>query len=270
MSVIVLGDGAEPRLVWSDEFNYEGLPDTTRWSYHVGDGCPQNCGWGNNELQYYTKADSSNVRVTGGNLIIEAQKNSYKSKAYTSARLRSAGDAIWQYGYIEVRAKLPHGRGTWPAIWMMPETSKYGGWPASGEIDIMEHVGYDPGVVHGTLHTEAFNHIMGTQVGKQKIVESFNSDYHIYSINWTADKIEFYIDRKQFHVFENNKSGYKAWPFDHPFYLILNVAVGGNWAGSAGIDDTIWPQRMEVDYVRIYEPLASDAQMKLLLSETEE
>lgn len=266
MSVMVSGNGEEPRLVWSDEFNYEGLPDSTRWSYDVGDGCPQSCGWGNNELQYYTKADTSNVRVVRGNLIIEARKKNYKSKAYTSVRLRSTGNAVWQYGYIEVRAKLPYGRGTWPAIWMMPGTSRYGGWPASGEIDIMEHVGYDPGVVHGTLHTSAFNHVKGTQVGKQQKVESFNSDFHTYSINWTEDKIEFYIDRKQYHTFENNKSGYEAWPFDHPFYLILNLAVGGNWGGSAGVDDAIWPQRMEVDYVRVYEPLHTDDQKKLLLS----
>ncbi len=257
----------KPKLVWSDEFNYNGLPDASRWSYHVGDGCPGNCGWGNNELQFYTKEDSANARVRDGKLIIEAHKKSVAGKTFTSARIISKADGNWKYGYIEIKAKLPTGRGTWPAIWMLPETFKYGGWPASGEIDVMEHVGYDPGVVHGTVHTEAFNHSKGTQVGKQKMVTHFDSNFHTYAVNWTKDKIEFYIDGRQYHVFENQNKGFEEWPFDHPFYLIMNIAVGGGWGGKQGVDESIWPQQMQIDYVRVYEPLQTEKQKASMLTQ---
>lgn len=248
-----------PTLIWSDEFEYEGPPDSTLWDFHMGNGCPKLCGWGNNELQYYTD-DESNVRVKGGKLIIEAHKENLKGSEYTSSRLSSTDEGNWQYGYIEVRAKLPSGRGTWPAIWMLPEKNIYGGWPASGEIDIMEHVGFDPSVVHGTVHTTAFNHKIGTQVGKQINVTDFDSAFHNYAINWTADVIEFYLDGEKYHEFRNNGEGSDAWPFDHPFYLILNIAVGGGWGGQKGIDENIWPQRLEVEYVRVYEPLYTETQ----------
>lgn len=246
-------------LVWGDEFDYEGHPDSSLWSFDQGNGCPDFCGWGNNELQYYTSA-AKNVRVEDGKLIIEAHKENVEGSAYTSTKLTTKGKMSWEYGYFEIKAKLPYGRGTWPAIWMMPETSTYGGWPASGEIDIMEHVGYDPGAVHGTVHTTAFNHIKGTQVGEQKRVEDFDSTFHRYGINWTEEVIEFYIDGQKFHEFRNNGKGFEAWPFDHPFYLILNVAVGGGWGGREGVDESIWPQRMEVDYVRVYKPIYAEAQ----------
>lgn len=242
------------KLVWSDEFDYEGAPNPDLWEYDEGNGCPSFCGWGNNELQYYTN-NEKNVRVADGKLIIEAHKENYEESGYTSAKIKSNNSA-WQYAYIEIKAKLPSGRGTWPAVWMMPETSIYGGWPKSGEIDIMEHVGYDPGVVHGTVHTEAFNHSIGTQVGKQTMVPDFDTDFHVYAMNWTENQIEFFVDGVKYQEFKNNGDGPAAWPFDHPFYLILNVAVGGNWGGAEGVDDAIWPQRMEVDYVRVYEPLA--------------
>lgn len=250
------------RPIWSDEFNYTGLPDSTKWSYHEGDGCPLICGWGNSELQYYTKKNRDNVRVENGKLVIEAHRKQMKNSAYTSTRLRTANNVNWTYGYFEIRAKLPVGRGTWPAIWMLPEENKYGGWPKSGEIDIMEHVGYDPGVIHGTVHTDAFNHIKGTQVGKQDTIPDFDKNFHTYAINWTAQHIEFFIDGKRFHVFKNNGSGTEAWPFDHPYYLIMNIAVGGGWGGRKGIDESIWPQKMEVDYVRVYAPITTDKQRK--------
>lgn len=243
------------KLVWSDEFDYEGAPNPELWDLDEGNGCPTLCGWGNNELQYYTN-NENNVRVKDGKLIIEAHKEDYEESAYTSAKLKSKNDGSWQYAYIEVKAKLPTGRGTWPAIWMLPQKNTYGGWPKSGEIDIMEHVGYDPGVVHGTVHTEAFNHAIGTQVGKQTMVPDFDTDFHVYAMNWTENQIEFFVDGVKYQEFKNNGDGPAAWPFDHPFYLILNVAVGGNWGGAEGVDDAIWPQRMEVDYVRVYEPLA--------------
>jgi beta-glucanase (GH16 family) len=152
-----------------------------------------------------------------------------------------------------VRAKLPQGVGTWPAIWMLPEESKFGGWPNDGEIDIMEHVGYDPGSVHGTVHTEAFNHTIGTQKGAQMMVSDFASEFHAYAIDWTPGKIDFFIDGQKYFTFEKTGDDPKAWPFDQPFHLILNIAVGGNWGGAKGVDATIWPQRMEVDYVRVYD-----------------
>ncbi len=236
-------------LIWAEEFNYKGAPDSLRWRYDLGDGCPNVCGWGNNELQYYTSMPE-NARVEKGKLIIEARKASTATQQFTSARLVSRQD--WQYGYIEVRARLPKAVGSWPAIWMLPTAWKYGGWPASGEIDIMEHVGYDPGVVHGTVHTQAFNHGIGTQKGKQIQVAKFDRKYHRYAIRWTAEKIEFYVDDVLFNTFAHTGGDYKEWPFDQPFHLLLNVAVGGNWGGKEGIDEASFPQRMEIDYVRVY------------------
>ncbi|HYF69657.1 MAG TPA: glycoside hydrolase family 16 protein [Ohtaekwangia sp.] len=241
-----------PKLLWSDEFNDE--LSQREWTFDEGNGCPGLCGWGNNELQYYT-GDQKNVRVKDGVLIIEAHKQEMKESSYTSARIKTVAPNSWKYGYIEIRAKLPEGRGTWPALWMLPDSLVYGGWPTSGEIDIMEHVGYDPGVVHGTVHTLDFNHIKGTQIGKQRKVENFQTEFHTYAVNWTADEIEFYIDGEHYHTFKNNGNGLSAWPFDHHFHVVINIAVGGGWGGAKGVDENIWPQRMEVDYVRVYEPL---------------
>lgn len=236
------------KLIWSDEFDRDGLPDPKSWSYDVGDH-----GWGNKELQYYSKNDLKNARTENGILIIEAHADSSHPKGYTSARLVTKGKAAWEYGYIEVKAKLPEGLGTWPAIWMLPEENRHGGWPKNGEIDIMEHVGYDPGKVHGTVHTEAFNHSIGTQKGAQLMVSDFQNDFHVYAIDWTEEKIDFFIDGQKYFTFGNTGNDYKEWPFSQPFHLILNIAVGGNWGGAKGVDASIWPQRMEVDYVRVYD-----------------
>jgi beta-glucanase (GH16 family) len=244
---------AEYKLVWSDEFNKPGSPDSAKWNYDLGDGCPNVCGWGNNELQYYTR-DQKNVRVENGLLIIEAHKESKGSKSYTSTRIVSKGKGDWRYGRIEVRAKLPKGRGTWPAIWMLSTDWKYGGWPASGEIDIMEHVGFDPGVIHGTIHTEKYNHIKQTQLEGKITVADCQDAFHVYAIEWTENTIRFFVDDKLYHtVTRNPKDDFNAWPFDQRFHLIMNIAVGGNWGGMQGVDETIWPQRMEVDYVRVYQ-----------------
>lgn len=238
-----------PQLVWSDEFDYTGTPDTSKWNYDLGD----NNGWGNNEQQYYTSHEK-NVRVENGHLIVEAHKDSLEGKPYTSSRIISKNKGDWKHARIEVRAKLPRGKGTWPAIWMLPTEWKYGPWPASGEIDIMEHVGYDPGVVHGTIHTEAYNHIRQTQKEGKITISDAQDTFHIYTIDWTADKIAFEVDNKVYHtVTRDPKDDFKGWPFDEPFYLIMNIAVGGNWGGRQGIDESIWPQRMEVDYVRVYQ-----------------
>ncbi|WP_439489975.1 glycoside hydrolase family 16 protein [Algoriphagus sp.] len=239
--------GQQARLIWSEEFSEEGLPDPTYWVYDVGDH-----GWGNDELQYYTQNDLKNSRVENGKLVIEAHVDSSQTKGYSSARLLTRGIAAWKYGYIEVRARLPQGRGTWPAIWMLPEENNHGGWPKNGEIDIMEHVGYEPGKVHGTVHTEAYNHKIGTQQGGFVQVPDFDTTYHNYAIDWTEEKIDFLLDGDIYFTFHNSRGDYKEWPFDQPFHLILNIAVGGGWGGQQGVATDIWPQRMEVDYVRVY------------------
>jgi beta-glucanase (GH16 family) len=240
-------------LVWSDEFENKGIPDATKWNYDLGDGCPDVCGWGNNELEYYTN-DPKNVRVEDGKLIIEAHREVKGGKAYTSARIVSKKKGDWLYGRMEIMAKLPRGKGTWPAIWMLSTDWKYGGWPASGEIDIMEHVGFDPHVVHGTIHTEMYNHSKGTQKEGKIVVPDAQEKFHLYAIEWSADKIDFYVDDKKYHtVTKDPNEDYKGWPFDQPFHLIMNLAVGGNWGGLHGVDESIWPQRMEIDYVRVYQ-----------------
>lgn len=243
----------QPKLVWADEFDVDGSPDSSRWNYDLGNGCPGNCHWGNNELQYYTK-DPANVRVEDGVLIIEAHKDSLGGQAYTSTRIVSKNKGDWTYARIDVRAKLPKGRGTWPAIWMLSTDWKYGGWPESGEIDIMEHVGHDPGVVHGTIHTEAYNHMKQTQKEGMITIADAQEEFHIYSIDWTKNKIDFLVDNKLYHtVTRDPAEDFRGWPFDQRFHLIMNIAVGGNWGGAEGVDESIWPQRMEVDYVRVYE-----------------
>lgn len=238
-------------LIWSEEFNSSGLLNEDHWGFELGDGCPTLCGWGNNEKQLYVR-NSDNIRVEDGKLVIEAHSKKLDTAVnFTSARISTKGKKSWKYGYIEVKAKIPTGMGTWPAIWMLPLEWKYGGWPQSGEIDIMEHVGYDPGVVHGTVHTAAYNHKIGTQQGKQVRVNT--DDFNIYAINWTPDKIEFMVNGQIFNTFENNGQGSDYWPYDQHYYLILNLAVGGDWGGKMGIADDIWPQRMEIDYIRVYD-----------------
>lgn len=252
-SLLSCNNQQDRKLVWSDEFEKDGAPDATKWNFDIGDGCPDNCGWGNNELQYYTR-DSRNVRIENGHLIIEARQDSLGGKAFTSTKIVSREKGDWLYGRFEVRAKLPHGKGTWPAIWMLPTDWKYGGWPASGEIDIMEHVGYDPGVIHGTIHTEAYNHIRQTQKEGKITIDDAQDNFHVYTVDWFEDKMDFYVDDKLYHTVKRDaKDDYKGWPFDQRFYLIMNIAVGGNWGGAQGVDPAIWPQRMEIDYVRVYQ-----------------
>ncbi|SEG23889.1 glycoside hydrolase family 16 protein [Algoriphagus boritolerans] len=248
LSSFCVHQGFSQKLVWADEFDKDGHPESSKWSYDVGDH-----GWGNKELQYYSKNELNNARVENGILIIEAHADQSQPKGYTSARLVTKGKAGWKYGYIEVRAKLPEGVGTWPAIWMLPDQNTYGGWPKSGEIDIMEHVGYDPGKVHGTVHTEAFNHSIGTQKGAQLMVSDFQNEFHVYAIDWKEESLDFFIDGKHYFTFENTGGDSKEWPFDQPFHIILNIAVGGNWGGAKGVAGDIWPQRMEVDYVRVFD-----------------
>ena len=242
------------KLLWAEEFDYDGLPDPGKWSYDVGDGCPRLCGWGNNELQYYTAENLRNARVEGGKLIIEAHREPYQGRQYTSARLITKNKGDWKYGRIEIRAKLPYGRGTWPAIWMLPtmEIDDFS-WPLDGEIDIMEHVGYNQGTVYGTIHTQAYNGMIGTQKVDSIRVDDAHEAFHVYRIDWTPQKIEWYVDDEKYHTITKDGDEKAKWPFDRPFYLVMNLAVGGNWGGKYGIDDSAWPQRLAIDYVRVYQ-----------------
>lgn len=240
-------------MIWSDEFDGTGLPDSSKWTYDVGNGCPQVCGWGNNELQYYTSADILNTRQEAGHLVIEARATGQADRPYTSARITTKNKASWKYGYVEARIKVPKGRGVWPAFWMLPEEWKYGGWPASGEIDIMEYVGFEPDSVYGTLHCQDHNHINGTQVGKALFAADLGDEFHTYGMYWDDRIMYFYFDGQPYLKFKNNQKGYTSWPFDQNFYAIFNVAVGGNWGGKKGVDPAIWPQKMYVDYIRVYQ-----------------
>jgi beta-glucanase (GH16 family) len=241
------------RLVWADEFDYAGLPDSTRWGYDVGGH-----GWGNGELQYYTESRMENARVADGYLTIEAHKEIFEEKTYTSARLVTKGKGDWTYGRFEVRAKLPSGRGTWAAVWLLPTDNEYGEWPNSGEIDIMEHVGFDPDVVHSTVHTRAYYHSIGTQRGKHVTVPTDRSDFHTYVVEWTPQEVRGYVDDSQYFSFPNERpinpdANFRQWPFDERFHLILNIAIGGAWGGQKGVDPEIFPTQLVVDYVRVYE-----------------
>ena len=247
-------------LVWSDEFEEDGLPDPNKWQYDVGDGCdlPCGCGWGNRERQYYTKNRLENARVENGLLIIEAHKEKHETSNYTSARLVSKGNGEWKYGRMEIRARVPSGVGVWPAIWMLPSENAYGLWPKSGEIDIMEHVGYMPDSIFGTAHTQLYNGMLNTQAGGSLYLPGGEKGFHNYVVDWSPEIINWYVDDVKYFSFKNDNNGSESWPFDQTFHLIMNVAVGGNWGGAKGVDDSIWPRRMEVDYVRVFKEVSSD------------
>lgn len=238
------------KLAWSDEFNKAGLPDQAKWGYDVGDH-----GWGNNELQYYSANRQENARVENGKLIIELRRDNFEGHTYTSARLVTRNKGDWTYGRIEVRAKLPSGKGTWPAIWMLPTQWTLGdkGWPDNGEIDIMEHVGYDPGVVHASIHCNKYVHTMNTQKTATIRYNDAMSAFHNYIIEWNENEIKAFVDTTQYFSFKNEGKGWQYWPFFKDFHLILNIAWGGNWGAVQGIDNSVLPQKMEVEYVRIYE-----------------
>jgi len=173
-----------------------------------------------------------------------------KTWNYTSARLVSK--EAWGSGYFEIRAKLPYGRGNWPAIWMLPPNSKYGPWPSCGELDIMEHVGFNPGVITGSAHTELYNFKIKTQ--KNAHIEISNPyEFHIYAIKWDSNEIDWYVDGIKYFAFQNEGTGYKTWPFDQKFNILLNIAIGGSWGGRQGVDDSAFPMTMVIDYVKVYQ-----------------
>jgi beta-glucanase (GH16 family) len=235
-------------LVWADEFNIDGLPDATHWDY---DTERNRLGWYNNELQYYAAGRLENSQVSGGTLRITARRESLSSAAdwggqrYTSARLFTRGKAAWTYGYFEVRAKLPCGRGTWPAIWTLGAA---GVWPDDGELDIMEQVGSNPTRVFGTVHTQASG---GTGTGGAVQLMDGCTAFHAYQMHWTADEIAMAIDGAVYYRYANPRSGRVSWPFDAPQYLLLNLAIGGVLGGA--VDDTIFPVTLEIDHVRIWQ-----------------
>jgi len=231
---------------WVDEFDYTGLPATNKWDYDLGGS-----GWGNNEKQLYTNT-LNNVSVADGKLTITAKKENMNGMAYTSTRLVTRGKLDVLYGRIEVRAKLPTGRGTWPAIWMLPTDRAYGDWPKSGEIDIMEHVGYDQNTVHFSTHSEAYYFKINTQKTSKKLIPDASTAFHDYRVDWTPYAIRGYFDNTLVFEFTNEGKTYKEWPFDKRFHILINLAVGGDWGGAQGIDDSIFPQKFEVEHVRYY------------------
>jgi beta-glucanase (GH16 family) len=241
------------RLIWHDEFGGNAL-DVRKWQY---DTARNKQGWFNKERQYYSAG--RNMRVANGLLMIEARHEKLDPKQfpdwggqqYTSARIFSKG-AGWTYGFYEVRAKLPCARGTWPAIWMLPVDMKK--WPDDGEIDIMEQVGAEPNLIYASLHTRLFNHKINTQRSAQRLVPTSCSAFHVYQLDWRPDSITIGVDGSGIARVRNNVPGGKgAWPFFTPYKMILNLAIGGDWAAAKGIDDAAMPQRMEVDYVRVWQ-----------------
>jgi len=237
------------QLVWADEFDGNSL-DLTKWEPMIGDGCDYGiCGWGNNELQYY-KAE--NATVANGLLTITAKKERVRNKKYTSARLRTLNMGDWTYGRFEGRIRLPYGQGIWPAFWMLPTDEVYGGWPQSGEIDIMELVGHQPATVHGTIHYGDPYPGNQSQGGSYTLHSGiFNDDFHEFAIEWEPGVIRWYVDDYLYLTKTASDVSPYNWPFDQNFHFLLNVAVGGNWPGSPD-NTTVFPQKMEVDYVRVY------------------
>ena len=255
---------ADWKLVWSDEFDHAGLPDPAKWNYEEGF-------LRNNEEQYYTRGRAENARVENGMLIIEARKERFKNPSfdpnaqgrgsfrrhreyaeYTSASLTTQSKASWTYGRIEVRAKLPDARGTWPAIWTLGTNHDEVIWPACGEIDIMEFVGFDPGIIHANIHTKKYNHVLKTGKGSQITVLNPSENFHVYALEWEPDHLDFFVDDKKYFTYRNEGSGSDVWPYDKDQYLILNLAIGGAWGGAKGIDESKFPQRYYIDYVRVY------------------
>ena len=232
-------DESFDELVWADEFDVPGAPNPANWGYDLGAG-----GWGNGELQYY-RDNAENVKVEGGFLKITAKKQTFSGSPYTSARIKTQGKQNFTYGKVEARIKLPEGVGTWPAFWMLGSNFEQISWPGCGEIDIMEHKGYQPGIIHGTLHYPGFSG--GGGPTQSTTVSNVSSEFHNYSVVWSATTIKFYVDDTLFHTFNNNGTT----PFNNDFFIILNVAMGGGFGGP--VDPNFMQSTMEVDYVRVYQ-----------------
>lgn len=242
----------EYELVWNDEFEsgFPSLPDTQKWRYETGGG-----GWGNQELQYYVPGvlgtDTVALLDKGLlNIVVRMPQQEIEGYKYLSARMNTTQS--WKYGYFEARMKLPEGRGTWPAFWMLPENFKE--WPLDGEIDIMEHVGSHPDSIHISTHTKRYNHAIGTQKTAINVIKNVQKEFHVYGLEWTETDIKGYIDGNLYFHFQNDgKNDKETWPFDAPFRIILNQAVGGVFGGQRGVDDSCYPASFQIDYVRVYQ-----------------
>jgi len=242
------GSGSTPsdwRLVWSDEFDGSNI-DGSKWALDI-----QGPGWVNHEWQAYTSRPE-NARLENGHLVLEGRNDWFQGNQYSSARLRSVGAGTWTYGRVEARIQLPGGRGTWPAFWMLPDDFSRG-WPACGEVDIMEEVGYDQDSIHGTTHSAAYNWTNGKQRTSTTSAGGATTGYHVYAVEWFPDRIDFFVDGRKYLTSPNDNTGDDAWPFHKNFHVILNLAIGGDWGGAQGVDPNIWPRQMLVDYVRVYQ-----------------
>ena len=242
-TIICLGQTSKRKLVWEENFNVNSL-DEKVWNYELGDGCPDLCGWGNNEKQIYTNQNHS---IKDGNLLIEAKKT---TDNYSSTRITTQGKKEFLYGRIKARAKLPVGKGIWPAFWMLGNNIKSVGWPKCGEIDILEYVGREPHFVYTSLHTESsFGNTINTKKTK---IDTIEEGFHIFAIDWTKEKIEFFVDNISVYTYNPILKNEATWPFDQPFYIVVNMAIGGNFGGHE-VDDTIFPQQFLIDYIRVYQ-----------------
>lgn len=230
--------------VWSDEFNASDVP-TGGWWYEEGHGSD---GWGNNEEQYYVKPYSGSTVgfCENGYMNIVARKNGSRIES-----IRMNTSEAWQYGYFEARLKLPKGKGTWPAFWMMPQN--FTSWPGDGEIDIMEEVGYNPNYVLATIHCNRYNNGGTPTESAGRSVPTAQTEYHIYACEWTANYLRFFVDGETILTYYNDGTGKDSWPFDAPFYVKLNLAWGGNWGGAQGTDESALPAIYKIDYVRVYQ-----------------
>jgi beta-glucanase (GH16 family) len=239
VTVAKTATNATGSLVWSDEFNTTGAPDPTKWKYDLGAG-----GWGNNELEYYTNR-SSNVTVSNGTLKITAIKESFNGSNYTSGRILTSGLYSFKYGRIDISAKLPAGGGVWPAIWSLGNNFSSAGWPTCGEMDIMEYIGNNPNTIFSTFHYPGNSG--GNAISKNITVQNLTTSFHLYTLQWGASTIGMYVDGKLVNSIPNNQS----LPFNQNFFLILNVAMGGNFGGT--VDPAFTSGTMEIDYIRVYQ-----------------
>jgi beta-glucanase (GH16 family) len=238
-----LAQQTKRKLVWEENFS-EPVLNESIWNFELGDGCPNLCGWGNNERQVYT---TKNHEIKNGNLIIHAKK---EGNGYTSTKITTKDKKIFQYGRMEARAKLPVGHGIWPAFWMLGQNISQVGWPKSGEIDILEYIGREPHMVFTTLHTQDSH---GNSINTKKTsFPNIEEGFHVFALDWTKDKMDFFVDDVLVYTFQPEIKNENTWPFDKPFYFILNVAIGGNFGGPA-VDDTILPQDFIVDYIKVYQ-----------------
>ncbi|TCP23280.1 glycosyl hydrolase family 16 [Tenacibaculum skagerrakense] len=232
----------DKKLLFNQDFNHNSLNDSL-WSYDLGDGCPNLCGWGNNELQLYSK---ENIAIRDGKLIISATK---KDSSYYSGKIHTKDKFEFKYGTFEARAKLPKGHGLWPAIWMLGNDIDENAWPGCGEIDIMEHVGKEPNKIFASLHNASS---FGNTINSKKVeIKNVQDEFHIYKMEWTEDHIRFFIDDNEIYTYAPENKDDKNWPYNKPFYLILNLAIGGNFGGPE-VDNSIFPQEFIIDYIKVY------------------